>query len=178
MKSRDMTLLTKVRTVKVMSFQWSHMAVRAGPKRSRMLKNWCLWTVVLEKTPESPLDSKEIKPVNLQGDQPWTFTGRSEAEAEISIWCEEMTHWKVPEAGKDWGQKEKRVSQNEMGWIASPMQWTWTWANYGRWWGTGSPGMLPSMGSQRVTWLGNWTTSYKVLAIPNRKGDWDMHAVF
>ena len=65
-------------------------------KESRMPKNWCLQTLELEKTPESPLDSKEIKPVSLNGDQPWTFTGRAEAEAPVFlvIWCEQMTHWK------------------------------------------------------------------------------------
>ena len=86
-----------------------------------MPKNWCLWTVVLEKTPESPLDSKEIKPVNLKQDQPWIFTGRTDAEAEAPVfWSSDMNRGliiKVPDAGKNWGQKEKRVSEDEMaGW--------------------------------------------------------------
>ena len=55
-------------------------------KEGRTLKNWCLWTVVLEKTPQSPLDSKEIKPVNLKGDRPWIFTGMIGTEAEVPIW--------------------------------------------------------------------------------------------
>ena len=58
-------------------------------------KNWCFWTVVLEKTLESPLDCKEIKPANPKGNQPWIFTGRTDAEAEaLATWCEEPTHWK------------------------------------------------------------------------------------
>ena len=70
-------------------------------------KNWCLLTVVLEKTPESPLYSKEIKPVNLKGDQPWIFSGMTDAEAETPVfWSSDTNSWligKVPDAGKDWG---------------------------------------------------------------------------
>ena len=87
-------------------------------KEGRALKNWCLQTVVLEKTPESPLDSKEIKPVNLKRNQPWILTGRTDTEAESPVfWPHEVKSWligKVPDAGKDWGEKEKRVSEDEM----------------------------------------------------------------
>ena len=83
-------------------------------EEGRTLKNWCLRSVVLEKTLESRLDSKEIKPVNLQGDQPWILTGRTDAEAPLEIWCTQKTHGKVPDAGKDQGQKEKRESEDEM----------------------------------------------------------------
>ena len=87
-------------------------------KEGRTPKNWYLWTVVLEKTPESPLDSKEIKPVKLKGDQPWIFTGRTDAEVEAPVfWSSDVNRQligKVPDAGKDWGQKEKRVSEDEM----------------------------------------------------------------
>ena len=82
-------------------------------KESRALKNWCFWTVGLEKTLESPLDSKEIKPVNLRGNQLWIFIGRTDAEAEALImWPPDVKSWligKDPDAGKDWRQKEKRV---------------------------------------------------------------------
>ena len=74
------------------------MVVRAGKWRQRT-KNWCLQTVVLEKTPERPLDSKEIKPVNPKADQPWIFTARSDAEAEAPVfWSSDAnkTHWKIP----------------------------------------------------------------------------------
>ena len=90
-------------------------------KEGRVPKNWCLWTVVLEKTPESPLDNKEIKPVNLKGDQLWIFTGGTDAEAEAPVfWSCDVNRrlvGKIPDSGKDWEQKEKRVSENEMaGW--------------------------------------------------------------
>ena len=82
-------------------------------------KNWCLQTVVLEKTPENLLDSK-IKPVNLKGNSPWMLVGRTDAEVDTSVVCSFDVNswlWKVPDAWKDWGQKEKRVSENEMaGW--------------------------------------------------------------
>ena len=86
-----------------------------------MPENRCIWTVVLEKTLESPLDSKGIKPVNLKGDQPWIFTGRADVEAEAPVfWSSDANKCligKVSEAGKDWGQKEKRASEDEMaGW--------------------------------------------------------------
>ena len=123
-------------------------------KEAWVPKNWCLLTVVLEKTPESPLDSKEIKPVSLKGDQPWIFTGRTEAKAEASVfWSFDANRWltgRVPDAGKDWGQKGKRASEDEMARWHHWLQWTWTWANSGRWRRTGRPGMLQGMGSQRV----------------------------
>ena len=87
-------------------------------KEGRTPKNWCLWTVVLKKTPESPLDSKEIKPVNLKGDQPWLFTGRTDAEAKAPVFwspdAKSQLIGKHPDAGKDLGQKEKRASEDEM----------------------------------------------------------------
>ena len=82
-------------------------------------KNWCFWTVVLEKTFESNLDNKEIKPDNPKGDQSWIFIGRTDAEAEI-LWPPDAKSWltgKDPDAGKDWGQEEKGVTNDEMaGW--------------------------------------------------------------
>ena len=82
-----------------------------------MPKNWCLQTMVLEKTPESPVDSK-IKPVNLKGNQPWTLVGSTDAEVETPVfWSSDADSkliGKVPDAGKDWVQKEKRASEDEM----------------------------------------------------------------
>ena len=78
-----------------------------------MSKNWRIWTVMLEKTPESPLDNKDIKVVNLEGNQPWIFSGRTDAEAPV-FWSSDVNRQligKVPNAGKDWGQKEKRASE-------------------------------------------------------------------
>ena len=85
-------------------------------REGRMPKNWRLRAVALEKTPQSPLGSKKIKPVNLKGDQPWIFTERTDAEAS-PFWSSDANRrltGKVPDAGKAWGQKEKRVSEDEM----------------------------------------------------------------
>ena len=84
-------------------------------------KNWCFWTVVLEKTLESPLDCKEIQPVHSKGDQPWVFFGRNDAEAETPVlWPPHAKSWligKDSDAGRDWGQEEKGTTEDEMaGW--------------------------------------------------------------
>ena len=90
-------------------------------KESWAPKNWCFWTVVLEKTLESPLDSKEIQPVHPKGNQSWIFIGRTDAEAETPIlWpanAKSWIIWKDPDAGKDWEQEEKGTTEDEMaGW--------------------------------------------------------------
>ena len=81
-------------------------------------KNWCFWTVVLEKTLESPLDFKKIQPVHPKGNQPWVFIGRSDVEAETPIlWPPDEKNWLVrknPNAGKDWGQEEKGMTEDEI----------------------------------------------------------------
>ena len=81
-------------------------------------KNLCFWTVVLQKTLESPLDSKEIKPVNPKGNQPCIFTGRSDAEIEATVlWPPDVKNWligKDPDAGKDWGQEERGMTKDRM----------------------------------------------------------------
>ena len=84
-------------------------------------KNWCFWTAVLEKTPERPLDCKEIQPVHPKGDQSWVFIGRTDVEAEAPIiWPPHVKSWligKDSEAGRDWGQEEKGTTEDEMaGW--------------------------------------------------------------
>ena len=120
---------------------------------------WLSWTVVLEKTLESLLDCKQIKPVNPKGYQPWIFIGKTDAEAPI--------HWppdaksqlirKDPDAGKDWRQEEKGMTEWD-GWMASPNQWTWVWASSRSCWRTGRPGVLQSMGSQIVRH--DWRTTH------------------
>ena len=90
-------------------------------KESWVPKNWCFWTVVLEKTLESPLDCKEIQPVHPKGDQSWIFIGRTDAEAETPIlWSPDVKNWligKDSDAGKDWRQEEKGMTEDEMvGW--------------------------------------------------------------
>ena len=127
-------------------------------KESWAPKNWCFWTVVLEKTLESPLDCKEIQPVHSKGDQSWVFIGRTDVEA-MATWCKELTHWKRP-----WCWERLKVGEgDDRGWdvwMASLTWWTWVWASSGRWWWTGKPGLLQSMGLQRVRhdWTEwNWT---------------------
>ena len=109
-------------------------------------KNWCFWTVVLEKTLESPLDCKEIQPVHPKGDQSWVFTGRTDVTADTPIlWPPHVKTWltgKQPDAGGDWGQEEKGMS--------SLTQWKWVWVDSGSWWWTGRPGVLRFMGSKRA----------------------------
>ena len=90
-------------------------------KESWVLKNWCFWTVVLEKSLESSLDCKEIQPVHPKGDQSWIYVGRTDAEAETPIlWPPDAKNWltgKDPDAGKDWRQEEKGMTKDEMvGW--------------------------------------------------------------
>ena len=121
-KSRDITLPTKVCLVKAMIFP----AVMYGCEswtieKSWVPKNWCFWTVVLGKTLESPLDCKEIQPVHPKGNQSWIFIGRTDVEAETSIlWPSDGKNWliwKDPDAGKDWRREEKGTTEDEMvGW--------------------------------------------------------------
>ena len=130
-----------------------------------VLKNWCVWNVVLEKTLESPLDCKEIQPVHSEGDQPWDFFGGNDAKAEAPVlWPPHEKSWltgKDSDAGRDWGQEEKGDDRGWDGWMASRTRWTWVWVNSGSWWWTGRPGVLRFMGSQRVghDWATelNWT---------------------
>ena len=89
-------------------------------KEDWVLKNWCFWTVVLEKALESPLDCKEIKAVNPNGNQPWMFIGRTDAEAEATIlWPSDMKNQLVgkdPDAGKHWRQEEREIDNERVGW--------------------------------------------------------------
>ena len=101
LKSRDITLPTKVHIVRAMVFPSSYVWMwELDCEESWPPKNWCFWTVVLEKTLESPLDCKEIQPVHPKGDQSWVFIGRTNIEAEtpntVATWCEELTHPKRP----------------------------------------------------------------------------------
>ena len=122
LKIRDITLLTKVCLVKAMIFSSDHVWMwEVDCKESWTLKNWCFWTVVLEKTLESSLDCKEIQPVHPKGDQSWVFVGRTNVEAETPIlWPPDVKSWliwKDPDAGKDFRQEEKGMTENEMvGW--------------------------------------------------------------
>ena len=132
-------------------------------KESWVPKNWCVWTVLLEKTLESPLDCKEVHPVHPNGYQSWIFIGRANPEAETPIlWPPNRKNWliwKDPNAGKNWRSEEKGMTEN--GWMAWLTRWTWVWVNTGSWWWTGRPSVLRFMGLQRVghDWATelNWT---------------------
>ena len=156
LKSRDIALSKKIHLVKAIFF-FSSSCVwlwYLNYKESWALKNWCFWTLLLEKTLESPLDCKEIQPVHSKGDQSWVFTGRTDVEAEIPIlWpphAKSWLIWKHPDAGKDWGQKEKGTTEDEVvGWHHQ-LNGHEFYVGFRSWWWTGRPGMLQLMGLQRV----------------------------
>ena len=118
LKSRDVTLPTKVHLVKAV-FSSSHVWMwELDYKESWVLKHWCFWTVVLEKTLESPLDCKEFQSVHPKGNQSWIFPGRTDAETEAPIfWPPDGKNWliwKDPDSGNNWRQKEKGVIEDKM----------------------------------------------------------------
>ena len=127
LKSRDITLPTKVHLVKTMVFSCGHVWMwQLDSEESWAPKNWCFWTVMLKKTLESPLDCKEIQPVHPKGDQSWVFFGRTvspeyslEAETPV-LWPPHAKSWLIgndSNAGRDWGQEEKGMTEDEMaGW--------------------------------------------------------------
>ena len=130
-------------------------------KESWAQKNWCFWTVVLEKTLESPLDCKETQPVHFKGDWSWVSIGRTDVEAETPIFwppgVKSWLIWKDPYVGRDWGQGEKGTTVDEMvGWHH--------WLNgHGFGWapgvGDGQGGLVccSSWGPKSRTWLSDWT---------------------
>ena len=119
--------------------------------KSWALKNWCFWTVVLEKTLESPLDCKKIQPVHPEGDQSWMFIGRTDIEAEIPIlWPPNAKSWltgKDPDAGKDWEQEEKGTTEDEM------VGWHHQLHGHGFGW---TPGVHRSDGQGGLACCGSW----------------------
>ena len=157
LKSRDITLPTN-------GFSSSHVWMwELDHKESWVLKNWCFWTVVLEKTLESPLDCKEIQLVHAKEDQSWVFIGRTDVEAESPIlWPPDVKScliWKDPDAGKDRGQEEKRTTEEEM------VRWHHRLDGHGFEWtprvgdGQGGVACCDSWGpkeSDMTEWL-NWT---------------------
>ena len=132
-------------------------------KESSVPKNWCFWTVVLEKTLESPLDYKEIQPVHPEGNQSWIFIGGTDAEAQTSIpWPPDAKNWHLKrpwcwERLKAGGEGDDRGWD---GWMASLTRWTWIWVGSGSWWWTGKPGVLHAVHgvTKSQTQLSDWTT--------------------
>ena len=127
-------------------------------------KNYCFWTVVLEKTLERPLDCKEIQPVHPKGNKSWVFIGRTDIETETPIFCHLMlradSFEKTLMLGKIEGRRRRRWQR--IRWLDGiTTQWTWVWENSVSWWWTGRLGMLCFMGSQPVghNWVTelNWT---------------------
>ena len=120
-KAETLLLPTNVCLVKAMVFPVVMYGCEGWTIKSWVPKNWCFWTVVLEKTLESPLDCKEVQPVHSEGDQPWNFFGRNDAKAETPVpWPPHVKSWLIGKdsaAGRDWGQEEKGTTEDEMaGW--------------------------------------------------------------
>ena len=123
-------------------------------KESWALRNWCFWTVVLEKTLENPLDCKEIQPVHPKGNQSWVFIRRTDVQAETPVLLSpDAKNWLIGNDPVGWERCKVGGEGDDRGWdgwLASPTQWTWVSVNSGSWWWTGRSGVLQSMGSQRV----------------------------
>ena len=168
LKSRDITLPTKVHLVKAMVFPMvlygclSWTIKKAELRRIDAFQLWC-WRRLFE----GPLDCKEIQTVHPKRDQSWVFIGRTDAEAETPIlWPPAVKSWLI---GRPWWwarlrEGEERDDRGWDGWMASPTRWTWVWVDSRSWWWTGRPGVLQSMGSQRVrhAWATELNTVYKV----------------
>jgi len=161
LKSRDITLPTKVRLIKAMVFpvvvygceSWS--IKKAECRRTDAFELWC-WKSLL-RVPWSARRSnqsilKEISPeCSLEG-----LMLKLNSNT-LATWCEELTYWKWPWCWERLEAGEEGDNRGWDGWMASPTQWTWVWVNSGNWWWTGRPGVLQSMGSQIQTWLSAWT---------------------
>ena len=136
------------------------MDVRSGLKRKLSAENWCFWTVVLEKAIESPLDCREIQPVHPKRKsilninwKDWCWSWNSNT---LATWCEKLTHLKRPWSWERLKVREEGDDRRWDGWMASSTQCTWVWINSRSWRWTEWPGLMQSMGSQRVGH--NWET--------------------
>ena len=154
LKSRDITLLTKVHLVKAMVFSSGHVWMwELDHKEGWTLKNWCFWTVVLEKTPEGPLDCREIKQSILKEISPEYSLERLMLKLKLQYFGHLMRRANSSEEILMLGKIEGRRRREDRGWdawMASLIQWTWVWASCGSWCWTRKRGMLQPMGMKRV----------------------------
>ena len=158
LKSRNITLPTKVCIVKSTVFpvvtcgceSWT--IKKAECQRIDAFESWC-WRRLLRVT---WTERRSIQSISREINPEYSLEGLM---CILVTWCDQRLIGKIHVAGKDWGQKEKRASEDEM---SSPMQWRWTWASFGRWWGTGKPGMLQSMGYKEADMTG-WLNNNNVL---------------
>ena len=160
LKSRDITLLTKVCINQSYGFFSSHIWMwELDHKETWVPKNWCFQTVVLRNTLESPLDSK-IKPVNPKGNQHWILIGRVGWcwSWSSKLWPSDEKNWFIGKDPDGWERLKVREEGDRGwdGWMASLTQWRWVWANSRRWWRTGKPDVLRS---QSCTQPSNWITT-------------------
>ena len=164
LKRRDVSLTTKVRLVKTMVFPVVMCGCESWTiKKAEHRRIWCFWTVVLEKTLESPLDCEEIQPVHSKGDQSWVFFRRSDVEAETPIlWPPDAKNWLIFRI-RPWCWEKLRVGgkQNNRGWddwMASLTQWTWVCANPGRYDREAGHAAIHGI-VKSWTWLRGWRTT-------------------
>ena len=170
LKSRDVTLPTKIHLVKAVIFP----VVMPGCESWTIKKaehRRCFWTVVLEKTLETPLDCKEIQPVHRKGDQSWVFIGRTHVEAETPIlWPPDVKNWLI---GKDWFWERLKAGgegddRGWDGWVASPTWWKWVWASSGSLWWTGKLAAVHGVAKSQ-TRLSNWTDQNPWIYVKKKK---------
>ena len=159
LKSRDITLPTNIHLIKAMVFPVVMYGCDSWTiKKAEGQKNWFFWTVVLEKTLESPLSCKEIKSVNPKGNQSWIVTGRTKLQYFGHLMRRANSLNKTLMPGNIEGRR--RRGRQRMIWLDGITNSTWVWASSGRWGRTGKPGVLQSVGSQKSwPWQSNWTNT-------------------